>query len=113
MGALIMRVNVLQFKNFNKKSPYISTFIDIKDNTYIFTLRWSDYCDCAFLSIMDYDNNPIITGKALVNNLRIRHNKLPYIFVFTHLYGKTYEPTIDNIASEFALTYVSDDESEE
>ena len=49
-------------------------------------------------------------GNALFNNLKIRNNKLPYVLYFVHLTGETYEPTIDNIASEFAIAY--DDENE-
>ena len=98
------------FKDFNENNPYIKYFIDLKDNTYIFTVRWNSYDETAYLSIYDYEDNPIVVGKALVNNLKIRNNKLPYVLYFVHLTGETYEPTIDNIASEFAIAY--DDENE-
>lgn len=99
-----------KFKNFNSDNQYNRYFVTIKDNTYNFTVRWSDYCDCGFLSIYDYNNNPIVMGKALTNGLIIRNKNLPYIFYFMQINDETYEPTIDNIASEFAIFY--DDEAE-
>lgn len=102
--------NNIFFNDFNNKNPYINYFVEIKDETYILAVRWSTYCNCAFLSISDYNNNPIISGLALTNNLIIRNDKLPYRFIFNNIYGETYEPTLDNIATEFALVY--DDESE-
>ena len=32
-------------------------------------------------------------------------NNLPYTFYFRHINGETYEPTLENIASEFVLLY--------
>lgn len=102
--------NNIFFNNFDNINSYVNYFIELKDKTYIFTVRWSNYCNCAFLSISDYTNNEIISSKALVNGLVIRNNKLPYKFVFTQINGETYEPTLDNISKEFALVY--NDESE-
>ena len=95
----------LTFSNFNSETHYNRYFVTMGEETYIFVVRWSEYCDCAFLSIYDYNNNPIISGRALVNNLIIRNNKLPYIFFFLQKNNETYEPTIDYIASEFVLAY--------
>jgi len=103
-------INSFSFKNFNEQNPYNQYFINLKDNTYIFTVRWNDYDEIAYLSISDYEDNPIVSGKALINNLKIRHHILPYVLYFVHLTGETYEPTIDNIADEFAIAY--DDENE-
>ena len=97
--------NYIYLKNLNNKTPYKKFFITLLEQTYILTVRWSEYCDCAFLSIADYENNPIVTGVALVNGLKIRHNNLPYEFYFIQKNGETYEPTIDNIAEEFALVF--------
>ena len=100
-----MSIVYYNLENFNEENIYNPYFIDLKGNTYIFTVRWNIYDETAYLSISDYEDNPIISGKALVNNLQIRNNKLPYVFYFIHLTGETYEPTIDNIASEFAIAY--------
>ena len=100
-----------KFEGFNDINSYVAYFTELNNETYIFTARWSEYCKCAFLDITDYYDNPIITGLALTNGLKIRHNKLPYVFVFRQINGETYEPTIDNLAKEFALFY--DDGAEE
>ena len=100
-----MSIVYYSLDNFNDQNPYNQYFIDLKDNTYIFTVRYDDYDEISYLNISDYQDKPIVTGKALVNNLVIRNNKLPYVLCFVHLTGETYEPTIDNIASEFAIAY--------
>lgn len=105
-----MTMQIIRFKDINDDNPYSTYFISLKEETYIFTVRWNNYASCAFLSIADYNNNPIISGKALVNGLKIRNKNLPYIFAFLHKTSETYEPTIDNLASEFMLMY--DDEVE-
>ena len=105
-----MATNVISLDDLNEENKYIKYFVTLKDDTFIFNVSWSDYCECAFLDITDYNDNPIVTGKALVNNLKIRNNKLPYILYFVHLFNENYEPTIDNISSEFAIVY--DDEVE-
>lgn len=85
-------------------------FIELKDKTYIFIVQWNTYCNCAFLSIMDYDNNNIVSGKALTNGLIIRNKNLPYTFAFTQINDETYEPTLENISTEFALVYLTEDD---
>ena len=102
----------ITFNGFDEQNSYSRYFIILKEDTYIFTLRWSPYCDCGFISIADYNNNPIISGRALVNGLNIRNNNLPYTFYFRHINGETYEPTLENIASEFVLLY-NDEATEE
>ena len=89
-------------------TPYISNMINIGENNYIFTFQWSFYCECAFVSIKDYDDNFIVSGRALVNGLTIRNHNFPYILYFQQKNGETYEPTLDNIANDFMLFY--DDE---
>ena len=107
-----MTTKYLELKNLNSQNKNIRYFVtfDNVEDTFIFYVYWDKDCDCAFLSIYDYNNNPIITGRALVNRLIIRNNKLPYEFYFLQINNETYEPTIDNIASEFVLAY---DDSEE
>lgn len=97
--------NYIKFNNLNFNEPYKQYFATIGEQTYILTVRWGEYSNCAFLSIADYENNPIVTGIALVNGLKIRHEKLPHVFYFMQINGETYEPTIDNIAEEFVLVY--------
>lgn len=103
-------MRTITFKKFNENNPYTQYFIELKENTYVFTLRWSEYSDCAFLDITDFDNTPIITGRALVNGLTIRNHKLPYVFIFTHKNVKTYEPTLDILSDEFVLAYIDEEE---
>lgn len=105
-----MSYSMLFFKGFNRENNYNKYFIDLNDNTYIFTVRWSFYCKCAFLAIEDFNGNEIISGLSLVNGLKIRHNKLPYILCFLHKDGKTFEPTLNNISKEFVLLYKNKDE---
>lgn len=100
-----MVAQYIKFKNFNKKHQNKTYFFTIKENTFILKVFWSEDCDCAFLSIYDYNDNPIFEGKALVNNLVIRNYNLPYIFYFINENGETYEPTINNIEKEFMLAY--------
>lgn len=95
----------IQLKNFNIDNQNNTYYVNMADDTYIFRVRWSDYCGCGFLSISDYNNNTIVSGKALVNNLVIRNHNLPYTLFFIQLEGETYEPTIDTIADEFAIVY--------
>lgn len=108
-----MTIKQLSLKGLNNEKLNIKYFIELKDETYIFTVRWSNYCNCAFLSISDYNDNPIISSIALVNNLKIRNRKLPYEMYFLHLFGETYEPTLENISKEFALVYEEKDEDED
>ena len=101
------------FNGLNEENRYIRYFVEIKDETYIFTVRWNNYCNCAFLSISDYNNNPIISGIALVNGLIIKNKNLPYNFVFIQINDETYEPTLENISKEFALVYIDDEDRSE
>ena len=105
-----MTYQTIKFNGFNYDNPYVSYFVTLHDNTYNFIVRWNEYCKCAFLTINDNDGNPIITDKALVTNLKIRNKNLPYLLAFLHKNSETYEPTIDNLASEYFLIY--DDELE-
>ena len=100
-----MAIKGFYFDGLNANNRYIQCFRDLAENTFIFTVRWSEYCNCAFLSITDDDDNDIISGVALVNGLKIRNNKLPYVLYFLHVNEETYEPTIDNIADEFVIMY--------
>ena len=93
----------IQF-NLDRNNTFVDFLIDLGENKFTFTLRWNDYCDCFTMDIQDIDANYLISGLAVVNNLIIRHKNLPYIMLFTHIYGETYEPTIDNI-NEFGLFY--------
>ena len=100
-----MSLNIIKFNGFNKKNRYVQYFIELAEQTYIFIVRWCNYNNCAYLTIKSYEDIPIIMGRALTNNLIIRSEKLPYVLMFVNQNGKTYEPTLDNIASEFVLAY--------
>lgn len=105
-----MAVISITLNNFNEENQYVRYFIQLKNDTFVFIVRWNKYCNCAFLNILDSKNNPIIEGITLVNNLVIRNNRLPYILEFIHLTGETYEPTLHTIATEFAFVYDEDSE---
>ncbi len=98
-------LHAISLKNFNRENQYNQYFIELAEDTYIFVVRWNPYDNCAYLTITDYEDEPIIMGRALVNNLVIRSNKLPYIFMFIQINGENYEPTIDNIEKEFVFIY--------
>ena len=100
-----MTIQSLSFNGFNENNKYIQYFIELGENTFVFTVKWNEYSKCAFLTITDYEDNDIVMGIALVNGLKIRNVKLPFNLLFTHVNGETYEPTIDNIEKEFALVY--------
>lgn len=99
---------IFSFPNF-KSNPFISSTLDLDDRLFNITVKWNDYAQCAFLWLYDADMNPIVSGRALVNNLLIRtdRRKLPQDLRFTHINGETYEPTLDNIGEEFAFYYGS------
>ena len=100
-----MATKTIIFNGFNRQNKYNQYFIELADNTYIFIVRWNPYDKCAYLTITDYEDEPIIMGRALTSNLIIRNNRLPYIFMFIQKNGEKYDPTIDNIEKEFALVY--------
>lgn len=90
-----------------KSNPFIYSTIDLDDRLFNFTVKWNNYAQCAFLWLYDADMNPIVLGRALVNNLLIRTDRrlFPQDLRFRHINGETYEPTIDNIGEEFAFYY--------
>ena len=90
--------------NLDRENTFVKFLVDLAKNKFTFTLRWNDYCDCFFMDIQNLDGDYILSGRAVVNNLVIRHPDLPFLLYFSHLQGETYEPTIDNI-SEFGLFY--------
>jgi hypothetical protein len=102
-----MTIKSFNLKNFNSENRYKQYFIELNEETYVFIVRWiGDYFNgFAELTITDYDDNPIITGRALVNGLKIRTHNLPHIMYFVQQAGETYEPTLDNIADEFIFLY--------
>ena len=96
---------MINLKDFGENNRYVGYFVTLKEQQYTFKVRWSGYCNCAFLDIEDMNGEAIIMGRALVNNLKIRNNKLPYILYFRHINNKTYEPRLDNLSEEFAIFY--------
>lgn len=90
-----------------KENPYISSTVELEDKLFNFTIRWNDYAECAFVSIYDVDMNPIVLGRALVNNLLIRTDRrlLPKDLRFVNSNGDNYEHELDNISQEFAFIY--------
>lgn len=97
-----------KLENF-KNNPNMTASISLDNNLYNFTVKWNDYAQCAFLWLYDADMNPIVQGRALVNNLLIRtdRRKLPQDLRFAQINGETYEPTLDNIGEEFSFFYGS------
>ena len=99
----------IDLKDLNAKNPNVGLFVTLGDTDFIVKILWNDYAECAFLSIEDSNNEQIISGLALVNGLRIRNNKLPYILHFEQINGETYEPNIDIIGDEFMFYYEVED----
>ena len=100
-----MTIYQLKLEGFDNNTPNLGYLFKIGDNNFTFNCRWNSYADCGFLSIEDEDSNKIISNIALVNGLRLRHNKLPYVLYFRHNNNETYEPTIENISKEFSFFY--------
>ena len=100
-----MTIYQLKLEGFDNNTPNLGYLFKIGDNNFTFICRWNSYADCGFLSIEDEDSNKIISSIALVNGLKIRHNKLPYVLYFKHNNNETYEPTIENISKEFSFFY--------
>lgn len=96
-------------KGFNQNNYNITSTVTLDDRLFNFTIKWNNYAQCAFLWLHDADMNPIVLGRALVNNLLIRTDRrlLPQDLRFAHINGETYEPTLDNIGEEFAFFYGS------
>ncbi len=99
---------IFKLENF-KNNPNISSNVTLDDRLFNFTIKWNDYAQCAFLWLYDAYMNPIVLGRALVNNLLIRTDRrlLPQDLRFAHINGETYEPTLENIGEEFAFFYGS------
>lgn len=93
----------IQF-NLSRNDDYVSYFINVIDKKFSFIVRWNEYCECFFLDIRDLDGNYLLSGRALVNGLIVRHKDLPCNMVFLNLQGENCEPTIDNI-KDFGLVY--------
>lgn len=100
-----MTVYQMKLEGFDNNTPNLRYLFKIGYNHFTFNCRWNSYADCGFLSIEDEDSNKIISNIALVNGLRLRHNKLPYVLYFRHNNNETYEPTIENISKEFSFFY--------
>lgn len=96
---------MINLEDFNENNRYVGYFVTLKEQQFMFKVRWSGYCNCAFVDIEDIDGNAIILGRALVNNLKIRNKDIPYILEFKHINKATYEPRLDNISAEFAFFY--------
>ena len=51
---------------------FIETGCKLKDNHYTFVFRWNNYCDCAFMKILDSDRNVIVEDIACTKGLVVR-----------------------------------------
>jgi hypothetical protein len=100
-----MAYYILRFSEFDKKNSYNKYFITLNGDTYIFTVRWNSYAKTAYLTITDFEDTPILSGRALVNGLKIRNHKLPYVLYFMQKNAKTYEPTLNTLSTDFILIY--------
>ena len=86
-----------EFKIKNKTKTFIKEF------NMFFDVTWNAN-GFPFLRITDLNDNTIFTS-ALVNNLRIRHKYIPYVLYFVNIYEKSYEPTRNNLNTDFAFVY--------
>ena len=100
-------MTIYQFNTngLNSNNMKIAFPITLDEQNFLFKCYWNTYADCAFLDIEDMNNNKIISGRALVNGLKIRNHNIPYILNFVQVTGETYEPTLDIIEKEFAFQY--------
>ena len=78
--------------NLDRNNDYVSFLTNLADDKFTFIIRWNEYCECFFMDIQDLDGNYLLSGRALVNGLIVRHQNLPYNMVFLNLQGKNYEP---------------------
>lgn len=72
---------------------YKSFNASIGSKNYTFTVRWNDYCDCAFIQI-SYNGEDLLEGEyPLVCGgiIEIDHRKLPKL-VFGRVDGELLEP---------------------
>ena len=100
-----MTIYSISLKEFDINNQNVGYFVKLNDKNFTFNCRWNSYAECGFLTIEDEYGNKIITGRALVNGLRIRHKDIPYVLYFKHNNDETYEPTLDNISKEFSFVY--------
>lgn len=63
------------------ENGYVESPVRIKGNQFYFIFRWNNYCDCAFLKILDADRKTVVDDIACRNGLEINidHRILPVL----------------------------------
>ena len=72
------------------ENGFVEVPVTIKEQRYYFIFRWNNYCECAFLKILDAERNTIVEDIACRNGLKINidHRVLPML----ELKGGEYPP---------------------
>ena len=87
-------------------NKFVSYYTNFNNESYRFTFKWNEYCNCCFLSIYDNDGNEISTGIALTTNRKIINKVLP-TFTFLNKDGLNLEPTAETI-KDYVLAYTTE-----
>lgn len=63
------------------ENGFIETSAKIKGNQFYFIFRWNEYCQCAFLKILDSERKTIVDDIACRSGLEINidHRILPVL----------------------------------
>lgn len=72
------------------KNGFVETPVKIRNKQFYFIFRWNNYCECAFLRILDADRNSLLDETACRNGLIIKLDErvLPVL----ELKGNEYPP---------------------
>lgn len=105
-----MTVYKAYLDNFNNDNPRVRKLANIGNKNYVLECFWSNYSNCAYMTIKDDSEESIVNNIALVNGLVIRSKDIPYPIYFKHKDNQTYEPSLEDIATDFIITF--DDEEE-
>lgn len=63
------------------ENGFVESPMQIKGKQFYFIFRWNNYCDCAFLKILDSERKTIVDDIACRNGLEINidHRILPVL----------------------------------
>ena len=89
-------------------NKFVSYYTNFGNESFRFSFKWNEYCDCCFLSIYDNNGNDIITGIALTTKRKIiTDNRILPSFTFMHKDGLTLEPTAETI-KDYIIAYTTE-----
>ena len=85
---------VFYIPDLNEKG-FIEAGCKIKGNQFYFVFRWNNYCDCAFVKILDAERNILLDDTALQVGLVIRLDER--VLPMLQFKGKEYPPLKETI----------------